>query len=77
MVNVSEWLKNALIAGMQRGTVSREMVIIKTVDYNANGQLSDAQVEEVAAAIEARDAEIAAAEAAALAVEEEPLEGEL
>jgi hypothetical protein len=39
--------------------------------------LSDAQVEEVAAAIEARDAEIAAAEAAALAVEEEPLEGEL
>ncbi|MDD3921867.1 MAG: hypothetical protein PHO41_11940 [Eubacteriales bacterium] len=77
MVNVSEWLKNALIAGMQRGTVSREMVIIKTVDYNANGQLSDAQVEEVAAAIEARDAEIAAAEAAAIAVEEEPLEGEL
>lgn len=52
MFNVSEWLKEALISGVKRGTLSREFVVTKTVDYLSNGILADAQVQEIAAAIE-------------------------
>ena len=58
-LNVSEWLKKALIDGVKRGTIPREMAIIKTVDYNAKGILSDDQLSEIAAEIEAFDASIA------------------
>lgn len=52
MFNVSEWLKSALISGVQNGTLAREFVVTKTVDYLSKGILSEAQVVEIATAIE-------------------------
>lgn len=52
MFNVSEWLKSALISGVQNGILSREFVVTKTVDYLSKGILSEQQVVEIATAIE-------------------------
>lgn len=52
MFNVSEWLKSALISGVANGTLAREFVVTKTVDYLAKGILSEPQVVEIAEAIE-------------------------
>lgn len=48
MFDVSEWLKEALISGVQKGTLAREYVVVKTVDYLARGILADTQVQEIA-----------------------------
>ena len=52
MFNVSEWLKSALISGVQNGTLAREFVVTKAVDYLAKGILSEPQIMEIATAIE-------------------------
>ena len=52
MFNVSEWLKSALISGVQNSTLAREFVVTKAVDYLAKGILTMPQVEEIAVAIE-------------------------
>lgn len=50
--SVSEWLKSALIDGVKNGTMAREFVVAKTVDYLSKGILSEPQVQEIATAIE-------------------------
>ena len=62
MFNVSEWLKSALISGVANGTLAREFVVTKTVDYLSKGILSESQVVEIAAAIEPAPVEEAAEE---------------
>lgn len=52
MFNVSEWLKSALISGVVNGTLAREFVVTKAVDYLSKNILTVAQVEEIAVAIE-------------------------
>lgn len=52
MFNVSEWLKSALISGVANGTLAREFVVTKAVDYLAKGILSEPQIVEIATAIE-------------------------
>jgi hypothetical protein len=52
MFNVSEWLKSALIEGVKNGTLAREFVVTKAVDYLSKNILTVAQVEEIAVAIE-------------------------
>jgi hypothetical protein len=52
MFNVSEWLKSALISGVTNGTLAREFVVTKTVDYLLKGLFVESQVQEIAAAIE-------------------------
>jgi hypothetical protein len=52
MFNVSEWLKSALISGVANGTLSREFVVTKAVDYLSKNILAMPQVEEIAVAIE-------------------------
>ena len=73
-INISDWLKTALINGAKRGTISREMVVLRAVDYNAKGQMTDADMEAVytaLSALEEADAAAAAAEEAAEAVTED------
>lgn len=50
--NVSEWLKSALISGVANGTLAREFVVTKAVDYLSKNILTVPQVEEIAVAIE-------------------------
>ena len=52
MFNVSEWLKSALISGVANGTLAREFVVTKAVDYLSKNILTVPQVEEIAAAID-------------------------
>ena len=52
MFNVSEWLKSALISGVANGTLAREFVVTKAVDYLSKNILTVSQVEEIAEAIE-------------------------
>jgi hypothetical protein len=52
MFNVSEWLKSALISGVANGTLAREFVVTKAVDYLSKNILTMPQVEEIAVAIE-------------------------
>jgi hypothetical protein len=50
--NVSEWLMRALISGVANGTLAREFVVTKAVDYLSKGILSEPQIVEIATAIE-------------------------
>jgi hypothetical protein len=52
MFNVSEWLKSALIEGVKNGTLAREFVVTKAVDYLSKNILTELQVQEIAVAIE-------------------------
>ena len=52
MFNVSEWLKSALISGVANGTLAREFVVTKAVDYLSKNILTESQVIEIATAIE-------------------------
>ena len=71
MVNISEWLVTGLLRTITRRSKPLEHILLRTVDLNASGRISDDQLQTIAAAIETAEADDAAA---AL---EETLEGEI
>ena len=61
MVNISEWLVTGLLRTITRRSKPLEHVLVRVVDLNAAVRISDTQLQTLAAAIEAAEAEDAAA----------------
>jgi|GEM_PF-4009055 len=57
MVSISEWLVTGLLRVIRRRSKPLEHVLVRVVDLNAAGRISDAQLQTLAVAIEAAEAE--------------------